>query len=289
VSSYVKNRNFPRHLGRRLRRYFRHFYSQKTAIDETIILGDLSTSLRMEVSSFLVSGLMGQIPMFKSLNPQMWSKILPLLRPSRFERLECVCKQGDLCTEMFIVLDGTLKGDTFVANYVLEGLDEAHREFDRAVNNNEGFRLDGNKAGGETKVEGSSLDGFIHQGSNASPKGGGIRNSRILELFDYESEENTLSDKQKKGAESTVIHNDTGVNFVRRIGPGETVNILAVIKVWDKSIETVVADEAVQCYAISVDPFFELFKEVTHVQIEIRLNVVSSSSLLFLFSKCALI
>ena len=61
VSSYVKNRQLPLGLGRRLRRHFRHFYSQKTAIDEQEILADLSTSLRMEVSSFLLSGIMGHV------------------------------------------------------------------------------------------------------------------------------------------------------------------------------------------------------------------------------------
>lgn len=279
VSSYVKNRRFPRHLGRRLRRYFRHFYSQKTAIDEQVILSDLSTSLRMEVSSFLVSGMMGQIPMFKSLDPQMWSKILPLLRPSRFERLECVCKQGDLCTEMFIVLDGSLKGDTFIANYVLEGLD------DEAGGGGDNVGFDNNNKH-ETKQldsvdldqpsllsnrnDSSSSSGY-HQIKDGGGSKGGITNRRILELFDYENEEkvNLVSSSSrlsggKKGSlhESTVIQNDTGVNFVRRIRPGETINILAVIKVWDKSIETVVADEPVQCYAISADPFFELFKEV---------------------------
>ena len=54
-------RGFDPVLGRRLRLYFRHFYSQKMAIDEQQILRDLSTSLRMEVSTFLVSELMNQV------------------------------------------------------------------------------------------------------------------------------------------------------------------------------------------------------------------------------------
>ena len=49
VSSYVRIRRFPVVLGRRVRRYFRHFYSNKTAIDEGEILRQLSNTLRVEV------------------------------------------------------------------------------------------------------------------------------------------------------------------------------------------------------------------------------------------------
>jgi len=61
VSSYLKSRGIPEHMGRRVRRYFRHFFESKTAVDEQSILADLPTGLRHEVSSFLVSGLMSQV------------------------------------------------------------------------------------------------------------------------------------------------------------------------------------------------------------------------------------
>ena len=48
VSSFVANRNFPEPLGRRIRRHFRHFYSMKSAIDESKIFGELSTTLRRD-------------------------------------------------------------------------------------------------------------------------------------------------------------------------------------------------------------------------------------------------
>ena len=69
ISSYITTRGLPTPVGRRLRRYFRHFYSQKTAIDEREILGDLSTTLRQEVSSFLVSGLMTQVTVERGAAP----------------------------------------------------------------------------------------------------------------------------------------------------------------------------------------------------------------------------
>lgn len=120
VSVYIENRQFPRSLGRRLRRHFRHFYSQKSAVDEQQILRDLSVGLRREVSSFLLSGIMHQVSMFKALPRHLWSKVLPLLRPTRFEIGEKLSDQGEMCSEMYLVLEGSMHGETFVVSSNLE-------------------------------------------------------------------------------------------------------------------------------------------------------------------------
>jgi len=112
VSSYISSRRFPEELGRRVRRYFRHFYENKTAIDEQRILSDLPTSLRHEVSSFLVAGLMSNVMLFRDLSPVLWAQILPLLRPCRFELGDVVSKQDEECVEAFILLEGEARGMT---------------------------------------------------------------------------------------------------------------------------------------------------------------------------------
>jgi len=114
VASYVKIKRFPDQLGRRVRRYFRHFFETKTAIDEERILTDLPTGLRDEVSTFLVSDLMSNVTLFKDLGPVSWSRILPLLRPCRFEAGDLICSQGDPCTESFILLEGSCRAVTVV-------------------------------------------------------------------------------------------------------------------------------------------------------------------------------
>jgi hypothetical protein len=114
VASFVINRNFPDGLGRRIRRHFRHFYSLKSAIDESKIFGELSTSLRKEVSAYLVSELMGDVSLFTSMSPLLWPHLLPILRPMRFEGEEIVCRQDEQCREMYVVLSGHLVGTTIL-------------------------------------------------------------------------------------------------------------------------------------------------------------------------------
>jgi hypothetical protein len=110
VSSFVAVRRFPEKLGRRIRRHFRHFYSLKSAIDESKIFSDLSTPLRKEVSTYLVQELMGSESFFVTLSETFWPKLLPLLRPMGFEKGEVVCVADEECTEMYVVLTGMLVG-----------------------------------------------------------------------------------------------------------------------------------------------------------------------------------
>jgi len=100
VASFVKTRKFPEDLGRRVRRHFRHFYSMKSAIDETKIFNELSTTLRKEVSMYLVSELMGDVELFRNMSPVLLPRLLPLLRPMRFEAGENICIQGEECIEV---------------------------------------------------------------------------------------------------------------------------------------------------------------------------------------------
>jgi len=112
VSSFVSLRNFPEGLGRRIRRHFRHYYVRKSAIDESKIFSEMSTTLRKEVSGFLVQGLMSDVALFQAMSPVLWPRLLPLLRPLRFEPFEVVCVQHEECTEMYVILSGMAHGTT---------------------------------------------------------------------------------------------------------------------------------------------------------------------------------
>jgi hypothetical protein len=167
VTSFVEVRQFPDALGRRIRRHFRHFYSLKSAIDESKIFSELSTTLRREVSAYLVSELMGADSFFSTMPPMLWPRLLPLLRPTRFEKTELVAVQGEECAEMYVLLGGQMTGELVAPN-----------EF---------------------------------------------------------------------------------VPRVRHITPGGSVNVLAVLGVWTKCVESVVCDTEVEAYAVVSADFRALF------------------------------
>ena len=112
VTTYMKVRKFPRPLYRKMRSYFRHFYAKKTSVDEHSILASLSTALRREVISFLVSDIRGKIlkgiPMFKNLDGAQLAQLLTILRPLQAEEGQNIVTSGEKGMEMFILMSGQL-------------------------------------------------------------------------------------------------------------------------------------------------------------------------------------
>jgi hypothetical protein len=52
---------------------------------------------------------------------------------------------------------------------------------------------------------------------------------------------------------------DDGDLKQRHLGKGDSVNVLCVLKIWNRSVETVVAETSVEAYAVSADDFYGLF------------------------------
>lgn len=106
VKSFVRNRKIHPDLGRRIRRHFRNYFTIKPAIDEARILSELSTGLRKEVSTFLVNEAMAHAELFKSIPEVLWPKLLPAVRPLHVVAGETICRQGEVCREAFVILQG---------------------------------------------------------------------------------------------------------------------------------------------------------------------------------------
>ena len=115
ISSWCRISNMSHKLGKRVRRYFRHYYSSRPAIDQGAILTQLSKTLRSEVAEFLLSSLLDNIDIFTKDdsnpdgNSDLWAAILPRLRPAKFEAGESLCEQGDLSADLIIIIEGKVK------------------------------------------------------------------------------------------------------------------------------------------------------------------------------------
>jgi len=158
VSSFVQNRQFPNALGRRIRRHFRQFYSHKSAIDEKKIFGEMSSALRRDVSGYIVSVRMSDVKLFQSMNPKLWPRLFPLLNPSHFEVGECVCTQGEECGEMFIILEGSLSGQTLIDTMVIgpsDGKLETKQSYQHLITN---YNNNNNNNNNKMTTSGNSFD-----------------------------------------------------------------------------------------------------------------------------------
>ena len=109
VTAYIKERNFPKQLAYRIRRYYKFFLSQKTTLNEKKILDKLSMQLRKEATDFLVDGVVKEHPAFRSLSPHGMSLLHLVLRPVQIPKGAVLCRCGDLSYEGYLLLSGTVE------------------------------------------------------------------------------------------------------------------------------------------------------------------------------------
>ena len=61
VTEYVAWRKLPTHLGRRVKDYYKFYYTRRTAFDEAELLNGLSPSLHAEVTKFVLKETLGRV------------------------------------------------------------------------------------------------------------------------------------------------------------------------------------------------------------------------------------
>jgi len=276
VASYITKMNVPEELGRRIRRHFRHFFENKSSLDESTIMMEMSTALRQELTEFLVqNGPMSEVVLFKSMSSVYWARVLPLLRPCMFARHEVVCRQGEDCVEGYILSEGCLTGatleDATSTEYGREKL-SSHRT-------HEGSRNSPKKAfvaAQENALLGSATERMVNGGKAVEFEPEAARrveafNARVGQLRNLEV---AMADDQVLRSASRVARQsqdrETDLEYMldvdarlhlRIMVAGAMVNTLAVVKVWNRCIETVQAMEKTDCYALSADTFYNEFKD----------------------------
>ncbi|GMI32533.1 hypothetical protein TrRE_jg6226 [Triparma retinervis] len=108
VTSYMKKRKFPKVLFRKMRKYYKHYFEQRTALNESEILDDLSSQLRTEVALFLIHDIVYNIDLFHDLTPEMLAKLLTVLKPLQAGHKEVLSVAGQIGREMYIIISGEM-------------------------------------------------------------------------------------------------------------------------------------------------------------------------------------
>ena len=83
IVSYMRQRDFPKELFRKVHRYYRNYFEHKTALDEHIILDGLSRSLQFEVSTYLAQDKFRSSYLFNKVSDEILTGLLYALNPIR--------------------------------------------------------------------------------------------------------------------------------------------------------------------------------------------------------------
>ena len=106
LRSWLAHHEFPRDLHRRVRRYYKEHFEERSALDEQRILRDLNDELREEVVDFLLPPAFADNYLFASQNAAVILKFADSIRPLAATANEVVIRAGEPGDVMFVVATG---------------------------------------------------------------------------------------------------------------------------------------------------------------------------------------
>ena len=102
------SRNMPRKLFTRVRKYYEHYYTKKSAFDEDMIVRGLTPALRQEVTGILLRDSLGHFPLFALLGIDFQRSVYPQLKPLAYANQDVIYQRGDVSEDIFFLRKGTV-------------------------------------------------------------------------------------------------------------------------------------------------------------------------------------
>eukprot|EP00931_Biecheleriopsis_adriatica_P079865 TRINITY_DN53205_c0_g1_i1.p1 TRINITY_DN53205_c0_g1~~TRINITY_DN53205_c0_g1_i1.p1 ORF type:complete len:696 (+),score=137.44 TRINITY_DN53205_c0_g1_i1:57-2144(+) len=107
VNAWLEHRQFSQVLKRRIWLYYKAYLNNKTALDESNILNELSPELRQDVAAFLIHPQVRNYHLFDNLPVSAIVRLVPALQHITAEANERISTRGHLGSAMFIITEGT--------------------------------------------------------------------------------------------------------------------------------------------------------------------------------------
>ncbi|KAL3643888.1 Cyclic nucleotide-gated ion channel 2 [Castilleja foliolosa] len=106
---WMKRRQLPSQLRRRVRRYERQRWAMVGCDDEMELIRDLPEGLRRDIKRFLCLDLMKKVPLFQSLDDLILDNICDRLKPLIFSKDEKIIREGDPVSRILFIMHGRVK------------------------------------------------------------------------------------------------------------------------------------------------------------------------------------
>jgi hypothetical protein len=109
LTAFMRYRNLPPKLQRRIRDYFAYLWSKRLGYDESTVLSELPPSLLTEVALFLKQDIIEKVPFFQGAGDELVKDIALVMRPVVYTPGDFVFRAGDQGREMYFISRGTLE------------------------------------------------------------------------------------------------------------------------------------------------------------------------------------
>jgi hypothetical protein len=109
ITQYMSFRKVPPSLQKKVKDYYTFLFKSKRGIDESELLKDLPTYIRMEVALDINKNLIEKVPLFKDRSKMFISSVVMSLFPCVFLPESIIVRKGDIGREMYFIATGSVE------------------------------------------------------------------------------------------------------------------------------------------------------------------------------------
>ncbi|KAI9124716.1 hypothetical protein K1719_004638 [Acacia pycnantha] len=106
---WMRRRQLPSHLRRRVRRFERHRWAALGGEDEMELIKDLPEGLRRDIKRYLCLDLIKKVPLFHNLDDLILDNMCDRVKPLIFSKDEKIIREGDPVRRMVFIVRGRIK------------------------------------------------------------------------------------------------------------------------------------------------------------------------------------
>jgi voltage-gated potassium channel len=108
INTFLKYRNIPGPLQKRISDYYDYLWESRRGYDESMVLEDLPTSLKTQVSLFLNKDIIEKVPIFKGASTAFIKEIIMNMIPVVYTPGDYIVVKGEIGDEMYFINTGSV-------------------------------------------------------------------------------------------------------------------------------------------------------------------------------------
>lgn len=109
VNSFMGFKKVPGDLQDKIREYYTYLWESKRGYDESQVMDDLPSSLKMKVALYLNQDIFKKIPLFQDASQDLITKLVTTLRPVVFTPGDFIFRKGDIGHNLYFINQGSVE------------------------------------------------------------------------------------------------------------------------------------------------------------------------------------
>lgn len=109
IQTFMQYRDVPQDLQDSIRTYYEYLWNNRRGFDETAVLKDLPSSLKLQVALHLNKDIIEKVPMFNGAPEDLIRQIVLNLKPALFTPGDFIFRKGEMGDQMYFISRGNVE------------------------------------------------------------------------------------------------------------------------------------------------------------------------------------